>query len=462
MADILERLRAVVGDDGVLVDAAIGTDYAHDEALTAEPVEPVAVVLPKVTEQVAAIMALAHEERLAVVPRGSGTGLSGGAVPVPGGIVVALERMKAIKEVDTANFVAVVEAGVTLAELDEALAPLGLLYPVSPGEVSASIGGNVATNAGGMRAVRHGVTRHHVLGLEAVLPGGQVLRTGGRYVKSSSGYDLTQLLVGSEGTLAVVTEVTLKLQARPAHHATLLAPFKTLEAIGAVVPPVVASGIAPAILEYIDAFSMAGITGAAGLDLGIEAQVAEAAEAYLVVVLEGHDAGRIDDDTAALGELLTGLGALEVYVLPPNAGTQLVAARERAFFVAKAAGADDIVDTVVPRAAIPAFLAAVSELAARHGALVTGCGHVGDGNVHLSVFQPDAARRHDLLEAVFRAAADLGGAVSGEHGIGTEKRSYYLALADPAVLELNRRLKALFDPHAILSPGRLLDGPDPR
>ena len=180
-----------------------------------------------------------------MVARGSGTGLSGGCLPRPDGIVVAFDRMNRILEIDTANHVAVVQPGVTLAQLDEALAPHGLVYPVSPGENSASLGGNVGTNAGGMRAMRYGVTRHQVLGLEVVLAGGEVMRTGGRFVKSSTGYDLTQLLIGSEGTLALVTEATLKLHPRPAHAATVLAPFASLAEVGAAVPPIVGSGSAP-------------------------------------------------------------------------------------------------------------------------------------------------------------------------------------------------------------------------
>ena len=196
-----DRLAAVVGPDHVDVGDRISEDFGHDEALALDAVRPVAVVRPSTTAEVAAVVRAAAEERVPVTARGSGTGLSGGAVPVPGGIVVSFERMAALLEIDEANQVAVVEPGVTLADLDAALAPLGLVYPVFPGEQSASLGGNVATNAGGMRAVKYGVTRHHVLGLEAVLGTGEVVSTGGRFVKATSGYDLTQLIVGSEGTL---------------------------------------------------------------------------------------------------------------------------------------------------------------------------------------------------------------------------------------------------------------------
>jgi glycolate oxidase len=454
--EILEALRKTVGDPHVVAGEAVHADYTHDEAITAAPVTPLAVVFPATTGDVQEILRTASEHRTPVVARGSGTGLSGGCSPVADGILIAFDRMKAIREIDVANQVAVVEPGVTLDELNAALAPLGLTYPVSPGEPSASLGGNAATNAGGMRAVRYGVTRHHVLGLEVVLADGTVLRTGGKYVKSSSGYDLTQLLVGSEGTLAVTTEVTVKVEPRMTEAATVLAPFATLDEVARTVPLIVSSGVEPSILEYIDALAMAGIVRSAGLDLGIPAELQARTQAYLVVVLEGTHAARIEEDVARLAELLGEHGALDVYVLPSTAGDRLIAAREKAFFVAKAAGADDILDAVIPRAAIPEYLARVAELASASGSLVTGCGHVGDGNVHLSIFQGDGAARHDLIESIFDAAMAHGGAISGEHGIGTEKLAYFLETQDPVSLGLMRSIKSVFDPQGILGPDRLL------
>ncbi len=413
-------------------------------------------MLPASTGEVAEILRTASQMRIPVVARGSGTGLSGGCLPVSDGIVIAFDRMRAIKEIDRENQVAVVEPGVTLEDLDGALAPLGLVYPVSPGEAGASLGGNVATNAGGMRAVRYGVTRHHVLGLEVVLADGTVMRTGGKFAKSSSGYDLTQLLVGSEGTLAVTTEITLKLHPRLVESATILAPFATLAEVAQAVPHIVSSGVDPSILEYIDVLAMAGITASAGLDLAIPEEIKASTLAYLVVVLDGVHAVRVEEDVIALGSLLSTLGALDVFVLPSGAGSALIAARERAFFVSKAAGADDIVDAVLPRAAIPGYLARVADLAGRYGALITGCGHVGDGNVHLSVFQPDEDRRHALLDQIYETAIAAGGAVSGEHGIGTEKLSYFLDTVDTVNLDLMRSIKRVFDPLGILGPERLL------
>jgi glycolate oxidase len=459
MADLQARLVEALGERHVS-PGATDPDLQHDECLTVPPTAAALVVHPGCTADVAAVLRIAAEFRVPVTARGRGTGMSGAAVPRPDGVLVAFDRMDAVLEIDEGNHVAVVQPGVTLARLDEATRPVGLFYPVSPGEGSASLGGNVATNAGGMRAVRYGVTRHHVLGVEAVLVGGEVIRTGGRYVKTSSGYDLTQLIVGSEGTLALVTEVTLRLSPRTTHQATLLAPFPTFGAVTAAVPPIIASGVGPVILEYIDFLTMAAITANVDLDLGIPQQVKETAQAYLVVMLEQRDAGRLEEDVGRLGDQLTGLGATDVYVLPGGSAHRLIDAREKTFWVAKAAGANDIVDVVVPRAAMPEFLDQVRQIAEQHSSHVVGCGHAGDGNVHLGVFQPDPQVRHRLLHELFAVGHALGGAISGEHGIGQAKRHFFAELTDPTVLALLRRLKAAFDPDGILNPAVLFEETD--
>lgn len=457
MLDVAARMLDALPPGRTLAGVDIPDDYAHDESLTAPWQVPAVVVRPETTSDVATVLRVAQDIGAPVTARGAGTGLSGACVPRPGGIVVSFERMDRILEIDIANHVAVVQPGVTLARLDEATAAHRLVYPVFPGEYSASLGGNVATNAGGMRAVKYGVTRHQVLGLEAVLPGGDVIRTGGKFVKATTGYDLTQLLVGSEGTLALVTEATLKLHPRPDFQATVLAPFLTLDEITNAIPKIVGSGIGPLILEYIDTVTMAATTAYVGLDLGIPDDVRNRALAYLVVMMESTHEQRLDEDVAALGEQLAELGAIDVYVLPPQAAGQLIDAREKAFWVAKANHADDIVDVVVPRAAIPELMGRVSELAASYQSWIAGCGHAGDGNVHLSVFQPDPELRHKVMLSLFETGLALGGAISAEHGIGTEKKRYFLELEDPVKIELMRRVKAAFDPRGIMNPGTLLD-----
>jgi glycolate oxidase len=360
-------------------------------------------------------------------------------------------------ELDTAAHIAVVEPGMTLAELDTASAEYGLVYPVFPGTNAASLGGTLATNAGGMRAVKYGVTRHQVLGLEAVIGTGEAVRSGGRFVKNSSGYDLTQLIVGSEGTLGLITEATLRLHPRLAHTATLLAPFATVNEVAEVIPQVVASGVQPMILEYIDRSTMKGLLRAGGLSLGVPDDVAALTQAYLVVVLENRSEGQLEVEVGETAEQLATAGAHDVYVLPGGQGSQLLTARENAFWMVKAAGADDLIDMVVPRNRIPEYLRNVQAIAQESGSKVFGCGHAGDGNIHFSVYEPDAARCSTLVESIFIMGMSMGGSISGEHGVGRAKKRYYQSLESPSKLQLQRRIKAAFDPDCILNPGCIFD-----
>lgn len=452
-ADAAQEFADIVGAAGLLTGEEMGPDYAHDEALIGTPVTPRYVARPQTAEQVAALLAAATKAKIPVTARGSGTGLSGAARPCADGLLISFEKMNAIVQIDTDNQVAVVQPGVTLAELDAATADVGLMYTVFPGELSASVGGNVGTNAGGMRAVKYGVTRHNVLGLQAALPTGELIRTGGRITKLSTGYDLTQLIIGSEGTCALATEITVRLYPRLTHSATLLAPFDDLPAVLRAVPAVVRSGVDPVILEYIDKFTLAAISFAQKLNLGIPDQVRDSAEAYLVIGVESRDRDVLDGDVAQLGELLASLGAIDVYVLEGNSAHTLIEAREKAFWTAKAAGANDVIDVVVPRAEMHQFISRAQQLAQAVNAGVVGCGHAGDGNVHLAVFCADDDVRDRLLHDIFSAAMTLGGAISGEHGLGRAKTEHFLELEDPVKIALMRRIKAAFDPAGILNPG---------
>ena len=386
MTDVAARFSAIVGGRHFAVDDAIADDYGHDEALTIPPQRPAYLAKPATAEEVAALLKTATEHHVPVTARGSGCGLSGAAQPVADGLLISFERMNAIVEIDTDNHVAVVQPGVTLTELDAETARVGLSYTVYPGELSSSVGGNVGTNAGGMRAVKYGVTRHNVLGLQAVLPTGEIIRTGGKMSKISTGYDLTQLIIGSEGTLALATEVTVKLVPRLAHSVTVLAPFDDFDQVMAAVPKLISSGLNPTIVEYIDNVVMAAIVNAEKLELGIPEQIRDTCAAYLVVALENNHTDRLDEDATALGALLSDWGAVDAYVLQGNSARRLIVARENVFWTAKAIGADDIIDVVVPRASMPEFLRRARDIAMAEGVGMSGCGHAGDGNVHGVLF----------------------------------------------------------------------------
>lgn len=457
MTKALSALSDLIGAVNVLVGDAVSEDYSHDEALAPPPQMPLAVAKPGSTEDVVKIVKWATEHKVPLTARGAGTGLSGACIPLANGVVVSFERMKRIVEVDTQNHMAVVEPGVTLEQINAAAAEKGLLYPVFPGELSASLGGNVATNAGGMRAVKYGVTRHHVLGLEAVLATGEVIRSGGKIVKTSTGYDLTQLIIGSEGTLAIVTQVTLKLVPLLKHSSTLLAPFESLTDAVASIPPLLESGAAPMLVEYIDQFTMMAITMQSGVALGVSEEMQQKTQAYLLVVLEGRTAERVTEDVELAGALLAERGAMDIFVLPGTSGSQLVEAREKSFWAAKRAGASDVIDIVVPRASLPQYMARVKEIAMSHATMIPGCGHAGDGNVHLAIFEQDPDKRHALMHELFDAGRQLGGVISGEHGIGIEKKQHFMELEDPIKLELLRRIKSAFDPNNILNPGTIFD-----
>lgn len=455
-AELRDLLSGAVAPDRVLPGDA-NDDYSHDEALGAQPQRPLAVVIPETTAEVAAVLRIASEHLIPVTARGSGVGVSGAAIPRADGIVVSFERMRRI-QIDEENMVAVVEPGVTLDELDAITAKHSLVYPVFPGEHSASIGGNIGTNAGGSRAVRYGVTRHNVLGIEMVLASGTVLRSGGKFVKVSSGYDLTQLVIGSEGTLALVTEATLRLWPRLPHRSTVLAPFSGLAALMRAVPDLMRSGIGMTTLEYIDAPTMESLRTEFGLKLGVSAEVRGRTKAYLVMVVEGRQAQHLEEDVQDLASLVTGLGALEGYVLSPGAGQELMEAREKCFWLGKRSGVHDMLDIVVPRASICEFMTAVHQIAKAWSAYVGGCGHAGDGNIHLAIHKQDPVERAAVMRELYRAGLAVGGAMSGEHGIGTMKKEHFQALEDPAKLDLLRRIKAAFDPAGILNPGVAFDG----
>jgi len=456
MNEVVEKLRAIVGEENVLVGDDIKEEYACDEALTVKPCLPEVVVKPGNAEEVANVLRLANEKKVPVTPRGGGTGLSGGCVAVCGGILLSLERMNRILEIDEENCVVVVEAGVILADLYKAVEARGLCYPIYPGEESATIGGNVATNAGGMMAVKYGVTRHFVLGLEAVLPNGEIMETGGKYVKVSTGYDLTQLLVGSEGTLAVVTKVILKLLPRPKATTTLFVPFKDLKAGIRVVPSILKSWVTPVTIEFLEKRGLNAMENYTGKKVPISERVRDEAEAFLIIVLEGKSSEEVFKDAELISDICMKHGAIDIFVPPTErAGRELLELREKAFYAARDAGATDLVDVVVPRCGIPNFVEQIHEISAKYATIITGAGHAGDGNIHLAIFEQDADKLSTILKEIYMVGKALGGTISAEHGIGSEKRRFLLEMEDKAKIELMRRIKKAFDPNNILNPRKI-------
>lgn len=454
---MIKDLAAIAGRSNVISGRSRLIDYGRDETPLAKGRPPRVAVKPSDTQTVSAILKYANEHRIPVTARGGGTGLSGGAIPAPGSICLSLENMNSILEIDRHNFVAVVQPGLTLGELRDRAAEKGFSYPVSLGEMTATVGGSIATNAGGMNAVKYGVTRHHVLGLEAVLAGGEIIRTGGKFVKCSSGYDLTQLLIGSEGTLAVITEIILKLNIKPAHREALFIPFHSMkDAIGSV-PDILLLGTVPAGLEFMDKEVMEIAESYTGKKLPYRGY-----QAFLLVLYESGSQDEIASYFYDVEKVVKKHGAADALVPPGQlAMRRLIEARENFYHALKKYAPMEITDVVVPRSEIARYVEDIKKLEQVYGIPVVVYGHAGDGNVHLhpickgmtySVWIKKLPR---LMRDIYRLGAKYCGAVSAEHGIGTDKKRYFNDIADPALLLTMKKIKVALDPNGILNPGKI-------
>jgi len=453
------ELATIVGRDNISTNKSEMEGYSYDETPLTKHYIPQVVVKPIDAEAIAKLLVFANEKRIPVTPRGAGTGLSGGCTPIYGGIVLSLERMNRILEIDRNNFVAVVEPGVTLADLSNEVEKQGLSYPVYPGEMTTTIGGNVATNAGGMNAVKYGVTRHHILGLEAVLPNGEIIKTGGKFVKCSTGYDLTQLIVGSEGTLAVATKVILKLTTKPAKREVLFIPFLNLQnAIGAV-PEILRLKMTPVGIEFMERSIIEIVEKHLGKKLPYHNY-----EAFLMIIMEGESEDEIYEYFSKVDEICKQHGAIEAMIPgSERAKRRLLDAREKFYHAMRRFAPMQIVDVVVPRSEIAKFVSRVKAISEEHKVPVVAYGHAGDGNVHLhpvcvniSSEEWDTRLPH-LLGDIYRAGVSLGGAISGEHGIGFDKKAYLPIQIDNAQLSVMKAIKKAFDPNNILNPGKIFD-----
>ena len=452
---VLAALRAIVGGQYVLTTDGDVEAYSRD-ATPLFRARPEAVVLPSSTAEVAAVLRVATEHRVPVTPRGAGSNLAAATVPEHGGIVLVLTRMSTIREVSGDELLAVVEPGVTTKALADAAAALGVLYPPDPGSRAVStVGGNVATCAGGLRGLKYGVTRNYVLGLEAVLATGEVIRTGGRLWKDVAGYDITRLLTGSEGTLAVITEVTVGLLPMPATSGTGVAYFDSLSDAGQAVGRILGSGILPATLEFLDRHCINAVEDHArlGLDRGAGA---------LLLFGDDGEPGAVAAALRRMGEACMASGARAVDQARDVAESdQLLAARRCCLpALARLAPLTMLEDVTVPRPRLAEMVDAIDAIAARQGVVCATFGHAGDGNLHPTiVFDPrdGAARRRaeQAFDAVFHKAIELGGTITGEHGVGAAKRPWLAAQLGTDQLALLRRVKTAFDPTGILNPGKL-------
>ena len=453
---LMAGLTGVVGEKNILTGDE-RENYSRDEAPGSGRAIPDLVVKPGNSQEVAGVLRLANEARIPVIVRGAGTGLAGGAVAFYGGIVLSTERMNRILEIDRLNFVATVEPAVTLEELYQAVEECGLYYPLYPGEKSAAVGGNVATNAGGMRAVKYGVTRHFVLGLEAVLPTGDIIETGGKFVKCSTGYDLTQLLVGSEGTLAVITRVMLRLTTRPGQTEILFVPFHSLHEAIESVPDILARGILPVGIEFMQKDAIRLVEKFTGKEIPLHDH-----EAFLLIIVEGTGSDEIQRISNDISEVCLSHGAVDVYIPgSERARRNLMEAREKFYPAAVHFGILDITDVVVPRSRIADFMAGAREVGEEYGIPLVACGHAGDGNVHLCLMDdgtgtpPEKAK--ELLTRIIEVGVSMGGTVSGEHGLGSIKKEYLTLAYDEFEIGLMRRIKRAFDPNNIMNPGKIFD-----
>lgn len=431
--------------------------YAYDGTATLRA-EPAAVVFPVDTAQVSGVLKFAAARRIPVVTRGSGTGLSGGSVPVAGCLVLCLTKMNRILEVDAENLTLLAEAGVVTADVAAAAAGVGLFYPPDPGSMKIStIGGNVAENSGGLRGLKYGVTRDYVMGLEVVLPDGEVMWTGNKCVKDVAGYTLRDLFIGSEGTLGIITKVLLKLIPPPASRKTMLAVYDNMENAAKTVSAIIKAKIIPCTLEFLDKVTINCVEDYAGIGLPREA------EALLLIESDGHPAA-VEEEAAAMAAIAKANGAGEVKIAATaEEAASLAAARRTAFSALARVGPTTILeDATVPRNRLPEMVRCIQETGRRHNLKIGTFGHMGDGNLHPTFLtneknEEEMHRVEEAMKEIFARAVELGGTITGEHGVGLAKKDFLPAAVGELNVGVMRSIKAAFDPQGILNPGKIFD-----
>lgn len=454
---LIAALGRIVGTANVLSGREDLIPYSFD-GTAAMTRMPGCVVFVENAEQVAAILRLANETRTPVVTRGSGTGLSGGSLPVPGCIVLCTVKMNRILEVDRANLTLLAEPGATTQQIADAALAAGLFYPPDPGSMRIStIGGNVAENSGGLRGLKYGITRNYVMGLEVVLPDGEILWTGNKCVKDVAGYSLRDLFVGSEGTLGVITRVLLKLIPKPEAKKTMVATFATLEAAAQTVSDIIAAQIIPCTLEFLDRTTIHCVEDYAKVGLPLDC------ESLLLMESDGHPAA-VAAEAARMEELARKNGCLEVRVARDDAeAARLATARRSAFSaLARVAPTTILEDATVPRSELAGMIRFVGQVAKKYKLRIGTFGHMGDGNLH-PTFLTDERNKDEMhrielaFHEIFDEAIRLGGTITGEHGIGVAKKSFLPKFAGNGQMRVMRALRGVLDPNGILNPGKMFD-----
>jgi len=458
----IERLRSLVGEGNVVTGQFDLENYSRDEMPAKMQFVPEAAVKAETAQQIAEILKLAGQENFPVTPRGRGTGLSGGCLPVCGGIVLSLEKMEKVLELDRRNLMAVVEPGIINAELQRTVEEEGLFYPPDPASLeSCSIGGNLAENSGGPRAVKYGVTRNFVCGLEAVLANGEIIHYGGKMVKNVAGYDLAHLLIGSEGTFAVITQAILKLLPLPFYKIDLLIPFISLTQAAEMVSRIIGEKrIIPTAVEFMEKDAIK----ACEIYLKRELPFSDF-PAQLLIELDGEDLPELQKQMEKIGELALQMGAPDILVADnPAQQRRLWEARRSLLDTMKSISSEmEIADISVPRWMIPEMVKRIKQKSEKAGICSICFGHAGDGNLHIHFLKRELddqtwqAKSRPLLVEVIRDVLELGGSVSGEHGIGITKKPYLKMAMSESELKLMRTLKQTLDPRMILNPGKVLD-----
>jgi glycolate oxidase len=459
--ELITVFQKILGDAFVFVDEDNRNKYAHDETENLHFL-PDIVLKPRTAEEISAIMKICNERKIPVTPRGAGTGLSGGALPNRGGVLISFERMNSIIEIDERNLQVITEPGVITEVLQNAVKEKGLFYPPDPSSKgSCFIGGNIAENSGGPKAVKYGVVKDYVLNLEVVLPNGDIIWTGANVLKNATGYNLTQLMVGSEGTLGLVTKIVLKLIPHPKHDLLMLVPFNDLEKAGAAVSAIFRAGFTPSALELVEIDALKIVSSFVDSTV---VPVSDDMQAHLIIELDGNHLDTLMSEMEKIAEVLTAFDCGEVFFADDaQQKAELWKLRRRAAEAVKLAGYTIEEDTVVPRAELPKLIRGVKELGKEYDFKAVCYGHAGDGNLHIrikkegSIFSLNNQDVIPALRALFKLVKSLGGTISGEHGIGLIQKEYMDIAFDETGMALMRGIKKAFDPNNILNSGKIFD-----